>query len=123
MYQRYAQFSAHNGDMKFLEEDMTRRLRLGSGLDVLNAWTDSASHADATAVANALFAIVERSVYRDYPVIDDSTVSRELVVVIRDDLAIRVRLDDVEKFSIIFIGSPAMAIELHKTPAADPSAA
>ena len=54
---------------------MARRLRLGSGIDVLNAWTDAAREADVKAVADALFAIVERSVYREYPVIDDSTVA------------------------------------------------
>jgi hypothetical protein len=96
---------------------MARRLRLGSGLDVLNAWTDTASGADIHAVADALFAIVERTVYRAYPVIDDSTVARELVVVVRDDLAIRVRLDDVEKFGIVFIGSSAAALELRRTAA------
>lgn len=98
---------------------MARRLRLGSGMELLNTWTDDASSADVKAVADALFAIVERTVYRDYPVIDDSTVPRELVVVVRDDLAIRVRLENVEKFSIVFIGSPAAALELHKTPAAE----
>jgi hypothetical protein len=97
---------------------MARRLRLGSGIDVLNAWTDAAREADVKAVADALFAIVERNVYRDYPVIDDSTVARELVVVVRDDLAVRVRLDDVEKFGIVFIGTPAAALELRKTRAA-----
>jgi hypothetical protein len=101
---------------------MTRRLRLGSGLDVLNAWTDTATEANAKAVADALFAIVERSVYRDYPVIDDSTVARELVVVVRDDLAVRIRLDDVEKFGIVFVGSPAAALEHRRTPTAGSSA-
>jgi hypothetical protein len=96
---------------------MTRRLRLGSGIEVLNDWTETAKQADAEAVAGALFAIVERAVYRDYPVIDDSRVARELVVVVRDDLAIRVRLQDVEKFDIVFIGSVAAAIELHKAAA------
>jgi hypothetical protein len=94
---------------------MARRLRLGSGIDVLDAWSDAAGEADVIAVADALFAIVERTVYRDYPVIDDSTVARELVVVVRDNLAVRVRLDDVEKFTVVFIGSPAAALELHRT--------
>ncbi|TDV57694.1 DUF6235 family protein [Actinophytocola oryzae] len=100
---------------------MARRLRLGAGFDVLNAWTDAASDVDTKAVADALFAVVERSVYRAYPVIDDSTVARELVVVVRDDLALRLRLDDVEKFSIVFIGSPADALELHRGQAAGAS--
>lgn len=101
---------------------MARRLRLGSGTDVLDTWTDTASFADSTAVADALFSIVERTVYFDYPVIDDSEIARELVVVVRDDLAIRIRLDHVDKFSVVFIGSPVVALELHRTPAADSSA-
>ncbi|HEX6359361.1 DUF6235 family protein [Actinophytocola sp.] len=97
---------------------MARRLRLGSGLDVLDAWGEAAREVDVKAVAGALFAVVERTVYRDYPVIDDSTVARELVVVVRDDLAVRVRLEDVEKFTIVYIGSPAEALELRRAAAA-----
>jgi hypothetical protein len=91
---------------------MARRLRLGSGIDVLNEWTDTAKGPDVAAVAAALFAVVERTVYRRYPVIDDSTQARELVVVVRDDLAVRIRLDDVEKFGIVFIGTPGAALEM-----------
>jgi hypothetical protein len=94
---------------------MARRLRLGTGIDVFDAWNATAAPADVMALGDALFAIVERSVYRDYPVIDDSAIVRELVVVVHDDLAIRVRLEDVEEFGIVFIGSPAAALELHKT--------
>lgn len=97
---------------------MARRLRLGSGVEVLDAYLDSATQADTIAVTNALFAIVERSVYRRYPVIDDSTVARELVVVVRDDLAMRVRLEDVEKFTLVFVGTPAAALEFGKEAAA-----
>lgn len=101
---------------------MARRLRLGTGIEVLDAYLDTAGEADTIAVTNALFAIVERTVYRRYPVIDDSTAVRELVVVIRDDLALRVRLDDVEKFSLVFVGSPAAALEYGKEAAATGSA-
>jgi hypothetical protein len=96
---------------------MARRLRLGQGIDVLDAWTETAGEADVIAVAAALFAIVERTVYNEYPVIDDSTVARELIVVVRDNLAIRVRLEDVEKFGIVFVGSPVTALEMRKAPA------
>ncbi|MFC4852056.1 DUF6235 family protein [Actinophytocola glycyrrhizae] len=98
---------------------MARRLRLTSGIDVLDAWTDAAGYADAATIADALFTIVERTVYRAYPVIDDSRVARELVVVVRDDLAVRIRLADVETFGIVFIGTPAQALELHRAPAAE----
>jgi hypothetical protein len=98
---------------------MTRRLRLGSGLEILNAWTDSAKDADVLAVADALFTVVERTVYRRYPVIDDSSVARELVVVVRDDLAVRLHLTDVEKFGIVFIGSVVEALELRKASASE----
>jgi hypothetical protein len=104
------------------EDTMARRLRLGSGLDVLNAWTDTARAADVAAVADALFAVVERTVYRRYPVVDDSAVARELVVVVRDDLAVRLRLDDVEKFGIVYIGPASAAIELRRTAATETSA-
>jgi len=98
---------------------MARRLRLASGFDVLDGWLDTASISDAAAVGDALFSIVERTVYFDYPVVDDSAVARELVVVVRDDLAIRIRLDDVEKFGVVYVGSPATALELRRTEAAE----
>jgi len=98
---------------------MGRRLRLGSGVDVLNTWTETARAADVRAVTDALFSIVERTVYYQYPVIDDSAVARELVVVVRDDLAMRIHLRDVEKFHLVYIGSPATALDLRRTPAAD----
>ncbi len=101
---------------------MARRLRLGWGIEVLNAWTDAARDADVYAVADALFSVVERTVYSRYPVIDDSTVARELVVVVRDDLAVRIHLDDVEKFGIVFIGPVGAALELRKSPATESSA-
>jgi hypothetical protein len=94
---------------------MARRLRLGTGLEVFDAWNATAAEADLKALGDALFAIVERTVYSQYPVIDDSANARELVVVVRDDLGIRVRLEDVDKFGIVFIGTPAAAIELYKT--------
>ncbi|OLF13937.1 hypothetical protein BLA60_01775 [Actinophytocola xinjiangensis] len=86
---------------------------------MLNAWTESARAADVRAVTDALFSIVERTVYHQYPVIEDSAVARELVVVVRDNLALRIHLQDVEKFHLVFVGSPVTALELRRTPAAD----
>ncbi len=94
---------------------MGHRLRLGSGMDVLNEWADDATGVDITAVFDALFSVVERAVYYHYPVIDDSTLARELVVVVRDDLAIRIRLDDVATFGIVFIGPTGAALEAHRS--------
>ncbi|MGB3441905.1 MAG: DUF6235 family protein [Actinophytocola sp.] len=98
---------------------MAYRLRLASGIDVLDAWTATADIADFIVVADALFTVVERSVYFAYPVIDDPAMAREFVVVVRDNLAIRVRLDDVERFGIVFIGSPLAAFEPRKAPTAE----
>lgn len=97
---------------------MARRLRLGTGIEVLDAWTATASERDVNAVTDALFAIVERTVYTRYPVVEDSALARELVVVVRDDLAVRVRLDDVEKFGVLFVGAPADALAAGKAAAA-----
>jgi hypothetical protein len=96
---------------------MAHRLRLGQGSDILESWTEGASVRDTNAMAAALFSLVERTVYHQYPVIDDSTLAREFVVVVRDDLAIRVRLEHVEKFSVLFVGTPAAALELGRAAA------
>jgi hypothetical protein len=94
---------------------MSQQLRLGAGLDVLDNWADTATGVDITAVFDALFSVVERAVYYRYPVIDDSEKARELVVVVRDDLAIRIRLDDVATFGIVFVGSTGAALDMHRT--------
>lgn len=97
---------------------MARRLRLGTGIEVLDAWTATASQIDVNAMTDALFAIVERTVYTRYPVVEDSALARELVVVVRDDLAMRIRLDDVETFSILFVGATEDALVAGKAAAA-----
>lgn len=97
---------------------MARRLRLGTGIEVLDAWTATASQIDVNAMTDALFAIVERTVYTRYPVVEDSALARELVVVVRDDLAMRIRLDDVETFSIVFVGATEDALAAGKAAAA-----
>lgn len=97
---------------------MARRLRLGTGIEVLDAWTATASQIDVNAMTDALFAIVERTVYTRYPVVEDSALARELVVVVRDDLAMRIRLDDVETFSVVFVGATEDALVAGKAAAA-----
>lgn len=97
---------------------MARRLRLGTGIEVLDAWSATASQIDVNAMTDALFAIVERTVYTRYPVVEDSALARELVVVVRDDLAMRIRLDDVETFSILFVGATEDALVAGKAAAA-----
>lgn len=85
-------------------------LRLGAGVDVLDEWAATAHQIDLNAVQDALFALLERSVDAHYEVIDDAAYPRHLVVVVRDELALRVELHDVGTFGIEFIGTPVDAL-------------
>lgn len=85
-------------------------LRLTSGVEVLNTWADTARQVELNAVQDALFAMLDRSVYADYEVIDDDAHPRDIVVVVRETLAIRVRLYDIATFGIVFIGRPVDAL-------------
>lgn len=85
-------------------------LRLSTGVEVLGEWADQARQIELNAVSAALFALLDRSVYRDYEVIDDPNYPRDVVVVVRETLAIRVRLHDAATFGIVFIGQPVDAL-------------
>jgi hypothetical protein len=82
-------------------------LRLNSGLEVLDRWADTACQVDLDAISDALFAILDRSVYCRYGVINDPIMARDFVVMIHENLALRAQLHDVDTFGIVFIGSPA----------------
>lgn len=85
-------------------------LRLVSGVEILDEWADEARQIELNAVQDALFAMLDRSVYADYEVIDDVSHPRHMVVVVRETLAIRIRLNDIATFGIEFIGQPVDAL-------------
>lgn len=85
-------------------------LRLTTGIELLHAWWDTAGEVERDTVSDALFALLDGSVYTDYEVIDDPGYPRELVIVVLESLAIRARLHDAATFGIVFIGQPVDAL-------------
>jgi hypothetical protein len=86
------------------------RLRLGSGLELLERWADTAGQAAKNAMYKALFAISDGSVFQSYDIVDHHAQPGEFTVMIKDDLVVRVCVHDTAMFGISFIGrvgSPA----------------
>jgi uncharacterized protein DUF6235 len=87
------------------EEIPFSRLRLSSGLELLDQWADGAGQAAKNVMYKALFAILEGSVFRSYDIVDHEARPGEFTVMVRDDLVVRVRVHDADTtFGIDFIG-------------------
>ena len=80
------------------------RFRLTAGLDVLEEWARTASQSKKNALYRALFVMQDGSLFRTYPVIDDYRRPDEVVVVVKHDLAVRLRISSIDAFDIVAIG-------------------
>jgi len=85
---------------------MATRLRLTSGIPVLDHWSQTASQADRNVIYEALFAIVEGSVFLAYEILDQSGRPPEFFVVVKDDLGTKICIHRGDSFGITYIGSP-----------------
>jgi hypothetical protein len=90
----------------------TTRFRLEAGLDVLDGWADTASQTRKNAVYQALFAMQDGSLFRTYRIFDDFQRPNELFVIVRDDLAMKIRVTCVDSFGIVAIGPFRNAVDL-----------
>jgi hypothetical protein len=91
-------------------------LRLASGCDVLDRWARGATETAKTAIYEVLFAITEKSVFRDYVIIDDAAKATEFFVPTRCGLAVKIRIHSMESFQIVYIGSLCGAPGLDEPP-------
>ncbi len=82
--------------------------RLTSGLEFLDEWSQNATQVELNIVNQVLFALIEKSVFGQYDVVDDVTKTMEFFVIARPDLTVKVRVHDLESFGIVYIG-PTMA--------------
>lgn len=85
------------------------RFRLETGIDILEDWTATASPEHRNAVHQALFAMVDGSLFRTYRIVDDYQRPNELFVVVRDDLVMKIRVNCFDSFGIVHIGPPTAA--------------
>lgn len=80
------------------------RPRLERGLDVLDRWADTADTCDKVLVYQALFSMVDGSLFREYRIFDDFQRPNELFVVVEDDLVLKLRINCLDSFGILHIG-------------------
>jgi hypothetical protein len=97
--------------------------RLTSGFDVFEEWSRNATQAARNIVNQVLFAIVEKSVFADYDVIDDAEKTMEFFVLARGEITVKVRVHGLDSFGIIYIGAAISAPGLDRAkPGLEPGA-
>jgi hypothetical protein len=79
--------------------------RLDTGLALLEQWAATANQTHKNAVYKALFAVTDGSVFRDYIVFDDRSGSREFSVMVKEDLIMKICIEDFDSFGVRYIGS------------------
>lgn len=80
------------------------RLRLTSGFEVLETWSRDADDLTKTAVYEVLFSVTERSVFKDYVVVDDADRPTEFFVLTRRNLAVKIQLHSLDTCAVVYIG-------------------
>lgn len=88
---------------------MAASRRLVSGLAVLEAWSSSACQADRNVIYEALFAVVDGSVFAAYDildVLDETGRPPQFFVRVRDGLGARIRMHRGGGFGVVRIGAP-----------------
>jgi Family of unknown function (DUF6235) len=88
---------------------MQIRLRMSSGSGWLEQWEASAGQVEKNAVHQAMFAILDGSVFTRYEVLDDANRGREFFVVVREDLVVKAALTWHDAFGLLYIGPPEAA--------------
>jgi hypothetical protein len=81
------------------------RLRLTSGLPVLENWSENACQADRNALYRALFAVADGSAFLIYDVFSDAGRAQRFVFQVKQDLMVMVGLDREESFGILDIST------------------
>jgi len=93
---------------------MIRRLALESGLDRIEEWSAEADQTERNLVYEALFSVVEGSAFWVYLIVGDPDGGGDLLIHVRADLLLRIRLTDDDSFGVVSIevASPAPDADL-----------
>lgn len=92
---------------------MAASRRLVSGLSVLDDWSSSACQADRNVIYEALFAVVDGSVFAAYDildVLDETGRPPQFYVRVKDGLGTRIRMHRAGGFGIVYIGAPGRPV-------------
>jgi hypothetical protein len=80
-----------------------------SGLDLLDEWSAHATQSQKNIVNRIIFAVADKNVFTDYIVIDDVENHMEFFVLAKNDLTVKIRIDDFDSFGILYIGPSCTA--------------
>jgi Family of unknown function (DUF6235) len=75
-----------------------------SGLDLLDEWSAHATQSQKNIVNRIIFAVADKSVFADYDIVDDARNHLEFFVLAKNDLTVKIRIEDFDSFGIIYIG-------------------
>lgn len=90
----------------FDSADVTKtRCQLRDGWDVLAEWSESAGQSRKNAVHAALFSMLDRTLFGRYQVVDDDQRPCEFFVAVKDDLVLKLRVDDLTSFEVLYVGT------------------
>jgi Family of unknown function (DUF6235) len=91
--------------------DLRRRspLRLISGLDVLEEWSQNATQPAMNLVNQVLFSVADRRVFSDYTTVDDPARTMEFFVLTKQEIAVKIRVHDLDTFGIVYVGPTVSA--------------
>jgi hypothetical protein len=78
--------------------------RLTSGLEILDQWAAQAGQNEKNIVHDVLFALTEKSAFAHYQVVDDVTKTLEFFVLAKGELTVKVRVDGLDSFGIVYVG-------------------
>lgn len=85
------------------------RLRLDTGLDVLDVWADNANSEQKNAVYAALFAMTDRTLLRTYRIVEDEYELSEFFVLLPKDIVLKMRVHSFDSFGVTYVGPRAKA--------------
>ncbi len=97
-------------------------LRMTTGFELLERWSERATQVEKNIVHQVLFAVVDRTVFRDYLVVDDVTKTMEFFVLSRCDLTVKIRVHDFETCGITYVGPTCAAPGLDQAAEPRPNA-
>lgn len=79
--------------------------QMDTGADVLAAWGETASQSYKNAVYRTLFSMLDGTLFRTHNVVDDAKASSEFLVVLKADLVVKLRINSLNSFGIVYIGT------------------
>lgn len=80
------------------------RIRLDTGLHVLDRWARHASAEEKATVYAALFAMTDRTLLHRYQIVDDEVELSEFLVLLSNDLVLKMRVHSFDSFGVVYVG-------------------